>query len=61
MRVRALDLDLDFAAGDDIWTENSYKFTRPTAEAMLADAGLAIERWLTDPGDRFALVVAAPS
>jgi L-histidine N-alpha-methyltransferase len=61
VRVRALDLDLDFAAGDDIWTENSYKFTRPSAEAMLADAGLAIERWLTDPADRFALVVAAPS
>jgi L-histidine N-alpha-methyltransferase len=61
VRVRALGLEIDFAGGDDIWTESSYKFTRAGAEAMLAGAGLAMDRWLTDPGERFALVVAAPA
>ena len=56
--VAALERAFDFAEGEDIWTENSYKFTRPGAEAMLADAGLAVDRWLTDPAGRFALVVA---
>jgi L-histidine N-alpha-methyltransferase len=61
VRVGALDLTVPFAAGDDIWTENSYKFTRPGTEAMLAEAGLGLERWLTDPDARFALVVAGPT
>jgi len=61
VKLGRLGLTVCFEPGEDIWTENSYKFTRPSAEAMLADAGLAIERWLTDPADRFALVVAAPS
>ena len=61
VRLGALDLTVRFAAGDDIWTENSYKFTRPGVEAMLADAGLALDRWLTDPEGRFALVVARPA
>jgi L-histidine N-alpha-methyltransferase len=58
--VGALDLTLSFKAGDGIWTESSYKFTRPGIEAMLADAGLALERWLTDPEGRFAMVLARP-
>jgi L-histidine N-alpha-methyltransferase len=59
--VGALDLTLPFAAGDGIWTESSYKFTRPGIDAMLADAGLELERWLTDPEGRFAMVVAGPA
>lgn len=61
VRVGALDLTVPFAAGDDIWTESSYKFTRPGVEAMLADAGLGLDRWLTDPEGRFALVLAGPA
>ena len=60
VRVGALDLTVRFAAGDGIWTENSYKFTRPGVEAMLAAAGLTLDRWLTDPERRFALVLARP-
>jgi L-histidine N-alpha-methyltransferase len=60
VRLRALDLTLPLAGGDDIWTESSYKFTRAGAEAMLAAAGFAVERWLTDPARQFAVVVAAP-
>jgi L-histidine N-alpha-methyltransferase len=61
VRVGALDLTVRFAAGDGIWTESSYKFTRAGMEAMLAAAGLGLERWLTDPEGRFALVVARPA
>jgi L-histidine N-alpha-methyltransferase len=56
--VSALDLTVPFAAGDAIWTESSYKFTRDGVDAMLGEAGLAQERWLTDPEGRFAMVVA---
>ena len=58
--VGALDLTLSFKAGDGIWTESSYKFTRPGIETMLADAGLTLERWLTDPDGQFAMVLARP-
>jgi L-histidine N-alpha-methyltransferase len=60
VHLDALDLTIRFAAGDDIWTENSYKFTRPGVEGMLAAAGLVLARWLTDPERRFALVLARP-
>ena len=58
--VGALDLTLSFKPGEGIWTESSYKFTRPGIEAMLADAGLTLERWLTDPDGQFAMVLARP-
>jgi L-histidine N-alpha-methyltransferase len=56
--VRALDLVVPFAAGDGIWTESSYKFTRPGIETMLQAAGLATVGWWADRQDRFALVAA---
>ncbi len=55
-----LGLVLDLAAGEGIWTESSYKFTRATTEAMLAGAGLALEAWYTDPAGRFGLALARP-
>ena len=59
--IKGLDLVVPFAEGDDIWTESSYKFTRPGVEAMLAAADLALDRWLTDPHGQFAVVVARPA
>jgi L-histidine N-alpha-methyltransferase len=61
VHVRALDLTLRFAAGDGIWTESSYKFTRDGIVSMLAEAGLRLDRWLTDRDDLFALVTASPA
>ena len=58
VQLKALGLTLDFETGDDIWTENSYKFTRATVETMLAEAGLALEEWFTDAEQRFGLVLA---
>ena len=58
--VRDLGLRLTIDRDEGIWTESSYKFTRASATAMLADAGLVIEEWHTDARARFALIVAAP-
>ena len=58
VELRRLGLTLDVIKGDDIWTENSYKFTHESTEAMLASAGLMIERWYTDEARRFGLALA---
>jgi L-histidine Nalpha-methyltransferase len=61
VRLSTIDMVLDIEAGDDIWTESSYKFTRDSTEAMLGDAGLALDRWYTDDAQRFALALARPA
>ncbi|HXG15475.1 MAG TPA: L-histidine N(alpha)-methyltransferase [Calidithermus sp.] len=60
VRLHSLGLVLDFAAGEGIWTENSYKFTRQSTAAMLREAGFALEAWYTDPAERFGLALARP-
>jgi L-histidine N-alpha-methyltransferase len=60
VELRRLGLGLDFAEGEDIWTENSYKFTSDSTAAMLADAGLALEEWFSDDAERFGLALARP-
>jgi L-histidine Nalpha-methyltransferase len=55
VRIDALNLTVDFAAGEEMRTEISAKFRRPRVEAELADAGLRLERWMTDPAGDFAL------
>ena len=60
VHLRRLGLTVELAPEERIWTESSYKFTREVAAAELAAAGLAVERWLTDAGHRFALVLATP-
>jgi uncharacterized SAM-dependent methyltransferase len=59
VRVRDLDMTVLFEAGETIWTESSYKFTRASVEAMLAAAGLGLVRWDTD--DAFGLALASPA
>lgn len=49
------------AAGESIRTEVSCKHDRASVEAMFAAAGLAVERWETDPAALFALVLGAPA
>jgi L-histidine N-alpha-methyltransferase len=53
--IAELDLRVDFAAGEELRTEISAKFTRPRIEADFEAAGLALERWYTDPEELFAL------
>jgi L-histidine N-alpha-methyltransferase len=53
--VRALDLPVHFAAGEEMRTEISAKFTRERLTGDLAAAGLDLAQWLTDPDELFAL------
>lgn len=50
-------VERDFARGDEIRTEISYKYTRERLERMLHGTGLAIEAWYTDPGAQFAVTL----
>ncbi len=59
--VRALDLPVHFAEGEEMRTEISAKFTRERVDEDLADAGLELVRWLTDPDEQFALTLSAPA
>ena len=58
VRVPAIDLELEFEAGEEVRTEISAKFRRERVESELAKAGFALEAWWTDSEDRFALSLA---
>lgn len=58
VHLDALDLDVDFARGEELRTEISCKFTRQGVEAACSAAGLALHQWHTDPDGRFALALA---
>lgn len=53
-----LGLAVDFAHGETMRTEVSYKYTRDSAESLLRAAGLRIDRWATDPDNLFAVAIA---
>ncbi|MGW7545014.1 L-histidine N(alpha)-methyltransferase [Streptomyces sp. NPDC054770] len=55
VKVPALDLAVDFAAGEELRTEVSAKFRRDGVTAELAAAGLELTNWWTDSQGRFAL------
>ena len=58
VRVSELDLEVDFAEGEEMRTEISTKFTREQIREELAAAGFSHDGWFTDPQDRFALSLA---
>jgi L-histidine N-alpha-methyltransferase len=53
--IGALDLTVDFACGETIHTENSYKYRPGQAEALFADAGFTATATWTDAQDWFAV------
>lgn len=55
VRIGALDLDVPFAAGEELRTEISAKFTRARVERESQAAGLRLLRWWTDPAGDYAL------
>ena len=61
VRIEALGLDVHFAAGEELRTEISTKFTPERLAADYAATGLQLDTWLTDPGEQFALSLAAPA
>jgi L-histidine Nalpha-methyltransferase len=56
-----LGLRVDFAAGEELRTEISAKFTRERLEGDLAAAGMRLVSWLTDEDELFALSLSQPS
>ena len=58
VRVDALDLTVDFAAGEEMLTEVSCKFRPDGVSAELAAAGLRRIRWWTDGAGDFGLSLA---
>lgn len=61
VRLGALDLTLDLAAGAEIRTEISCKFTAASVRAAAGEAGLDLARWFPDPAQRFALALLTRS
>ncbi|WP_053702570.1 L-histidine N(alpha)-methyltransferase [Streptomyces sp. WM6368] len=55
VKIRALDLVVPFAAGEEILTEVSAKFRQEGVRKELAAAGLELTQWWTDTAGRFAL------
>ncbi|OLZ73249.1 dimethylhistidine N-methyltransferase [Streptomyces amritsarensis] len=55
VKVRALDLVVPFAEGEEILTEVSAKFRQEGVRKELAAAGLELTQWWTDAAGRFAV------
>jgi L-histidine Nalpha-methyltransferase len=58
VQLPSLDLEVSFAAGERIHTENSYKYAPGQAEAMLSAAGFTPESTWTDQRGWFAVCLA---
>jgi L-histidine Nalpha-methyltransferase len=55
VRIPALELEIDFAAGETLHTENSYKFRPGAVEALLSASGFTPTATWTDPREQFAV------
>ncbi|MFP5372912.1 MAG: L-histidine N(alpha)-methyltransferase [Actinomycetes bacterium] len=60
VHVAGLDLDVRFAAGEEMRTEVSAKFRRERVEEELARAGLTLTHWWTDPAGDFGVSLSVP-
>jgi L-histidine N-alpha-methyltransferase len=61
VQVAALDLDVQFAAGEEMRTEISAKFRREGLERELREAGFDLAAAWTDPGGDFLLSLSVAS
>ena len=59
VRLDGLDLTVRFAAGEEMRTEISSKFTRERLEGVYEEAGLRPDGWFTDPAGDYALSLAS--
>ena len=58
VRIANLPMELEFAAGERIWTESSHKYRPSDIAGMLEGAGFqTVTQWI-DRADRFALTLA---
>lgn len=56
-----IDLSIEFAAGEEMRTEISSKFTYEKLASVYGEAGLAIDGWFTDVDCDYALSLARPA
>jgi L-histidine N-alpha-methyltransferase len=61
VEVRGLGMKVCFAAGEELRTEISAKFTRAGIEAELAESGFAVHAMWEQPGGDFLLTLAHPN
>jgi len=54
VHIDALNLNIDFRAGERVHTENSYKYSLDELSALAADTGFAREHIWLDPAGRFS-------
>ena len=59
VRIPTAGIDVDFAAGEHIHTESSYKFSREEIVALANSCGFAEKTAYTDAGGRYALSLLA--
>jgi L-histidine N-alpha-methyltransferase len=59
VQLPAIGLTVSFAAGEELRTEISAKFTRERVAAELAAAGLRLAAWHTDENEWFAVSLAS--
>ncbi|MGY0488806.1 L-histidine N(alpha)-methyltransferase [Streptomyces sp. WG-D5] len=60
VKLPALGLEVEFAAGEEVRTEVSAKFRQEGVRGELRGVGLELVRWWTDEGGRFALSLSGP-
>jgi L-histidine N-alpha-methyltransferase len=60
VRIADLDLEVEFARGEEIRTEISAKFTPERLRDDYAAAGLSPVAWYSDAKNRFAVTLATP-
>jgi L-histidine N-alpha-methyltransferase len=61
VRIRALDLTVEFSEGEEMRTEISSKFRRDGVTAELKAAGMELREWWTDEDGDFALSLSSRS
>jgi L-histidine N-alpha-methyltransferase len=59
VRLDGLDVTVRFAAGEEMRTEISSKFTRPRLEEIYREAGMQPAGWFEDPQSDYALSLAS--
>ena len=61
VRVEGAGVEVRFEDGEEMRTEISTKFTRDQLEREFEEAGMRLERFMTDAGGLFGLSLAAPA
>ncbi len=56
--IPAIDMDVHFAAGERLHTENSYKYTDEMVDTILRESGFKLEKTWSDPKSWFGVHLA---